>query len=54
MNSQIISPDIVAADAASTRLLGRESSEIGHIRLAAEAGFGEIDLTKLKIERLVL
>ncbi|MDR1379209.1 MAG: DUF362 domain-containing protein [Synergistaceae bacterium] len=54
MNAQILSPDVVAADAASARLLGREPSEIGHIRLAAEAGFGQIDLTKLKIERLVL
>jgi uncharacterized protein (DUF362 family) len=54
MNSLIISHDIVAADAASARLLGREPAEIGHIRLAAEAGFGQIDLTKLKIERLVL
>jgi uncharacterized protein (DUF362 family) len=54
MNTLILSPDIVAADAASARLLGREPSEIGHIRLAAEAGFGQIDLTKLKIQRLVL
>jgi uncharacterized protein (DUF362 family) len=54
MNTLIMSPDIVAADSASARLLGREPAEIGHIRLAAEAGFGQIDLTKLKIERLVL
>ncbi|MDR2523912.1 MAG: DUF362 domain-containing protein [Synergistaceae bacterium] len=54
MNAQIISPDIVAADAASAKLLGREPSDIGHIRLAAEAGFGQIDLTKLKIERLAV
>ena len=54
MRAQIISADIVAADAASARMLGREPSDIGHIRLAAEAGFGEIDLTKLKIERLTL
>ena len=54
MNSQIISPDIVAADAASARLMGREPSDITHVRLAAEAGFGEIDLSKLNIERLVL
>ncbi|MDR1622140.1 MAG: DUF362 domain-containing protein [Synergistaceae bacterium] len=54
MNTLILSPDIVAADAASARLLGREPREIGHIRLAAEAGFGQIDLTKLKIQRLVL
>lgn len=54
MRAQILSPDIVAADAASAKMLGREPADIGHIRLAAEAGFGQIDLTKLKIERLVL
>ena len=54
MNAQILSTDIVAADAASAKMLSREPSDVGHIRLAAEAGFGQIDLTKLKIERLVL
>ncbi len=54
MRAQILSADIVAADAASAKMLGREPSDIGHIRLAAEAGFGQIDLTKLKIERLAL
>jgi len=54
MNAQVISPDPVAADAASARFLNREPSDIGHIRLAAEAGFGELDLTKLNIERLTL
>ena len=54
MNAQILSTDIVAADAASAKMLGQEPSGIGHIRLAAEAGFGEIDLTKIKIERIVM
>jgi uncharacterized protein (DUF362 family) len=54
MRAQILSPDIVAADAAAARLLGREPLDIPHIRLAAEAGFGQIDLTKLKIDRQVL
>jgi len=54
MNALILSADVVAADAASTRMLSREPSDIGHIRLAAEAGFGQIDLTKLNIERLTL
>jgi uncharacterized protein (DUF362 family) len=54
MKAQIISPDIVAADAASARLLGREPADVPHIRFAAEAGFGQIDLTKLKIDRLAL
>ena len=54
MGAQILSTDIVAADAAAARMLSWEPSDIGHIRLAAEAGFGQIDLTKLNIERLVL
>jgi uncharacterized protein (DUF362 family) len=54
MQSLIISPDIVAADAASTRMMGREPSDIAHIQLAADAGFGRIDLTRLNIERLAL
>ena len=54
MNAQIISPDIVAADAASARMMGREPSDITHVRLAAETGFGQLDLSKLNIERLTL
>ncbi len=54
MRAQILSTDVVAADAASTLMLGRKPSDIGHIRMAAEAGFGEIDLTKLKIDRLTV
>ncbi|GHS97763.1 hypothetical protein AGMMS50276_18380 [Synergistales bacterium] len=54
MKAQIISPDPVAADAAGARMLNREPSGVGHIKLAAAAGFGELDLTKLKIERVAL
>ena len=54
MKAQIISPDPVAADAASAMMLGHEPRNVGHIRLAAAEGFGEIDLSKLKIERIAL
>jgi len=54
MKAQILSTDIVAVDAASAMMLGREPSDVGHIRIAGAAGFGQIDLTKLKIERLTL
>lgn len=54
MKAQVISADIVAADSASALMLGRNPNDIGHIRFAAEAGFGEMDLTKLKIERLTV
>ena len=54
MRSQIISDDIVAADTAASMLLGRKQGEVEHIRLAADAGFGEINLSKLNIERISL
>jgi uncharacterized protein (DUF362 family) len=52
MNSILISPDVVAADTAGAMMLGHKQGEIEHIRLAAEAGHGEMDLSKLKIERI--
>ena len=54
MNSQIISPDVVAADMAASMLFGYKAGDIEHIRLAAEAGFGQMDLSKLRIERITL
>lgn len=54
MGAMIISPDIVAADTAGSMMLGRKQGEIPHIRLAAEAGFGEMDLSKLNVERIAI
>jgi uncharacterized protein (DUF362 family) len=54
MGSLIISPDVVAADTAGAMMLGHKQGEIEHIRLAAAAGHGEMDLSKLKIERLTV
>jgi uncharacterized protein (DUF362 family) len=54
MGSLIVSPDIVAADTAASMMLGRKQGEIEHIRLAAEFGFGEMDLSKLRIERIAV
>jgi uncharacterized protein (DUF362 family) len=54
IGSLIISPDIVAADTAASMMLGRKQGEIEHIRLAAEAGFGRMDLANLKIARITL
>jgi uncharacterized protein (DUF362 family) len=48
----IISSDIVAADTAASALVGRKQGEVECIRLASEAGFGQIDLSKLNISRL--
>ncbi len=54
MKSLIISTDIVAADAAATKLLGNEPAQIGHIRLAHEMKLGTMDLTSLNIQRITV
>ena len=50
----LISADIVAIDAAASRLLGHAADGIAHVRIAAAAGIGQGDLGKLKIERVKL
>ncbi len=52
MKSLILSKDIVAADAAAAKLYGIEPESIPHIKLAADAGVGTIDLNKLNINRI--
>ena len=50
--AQIISTDIVAADAAAARIFGAEPETIRHIKIANDAGLGVMDLTKLNINRI--
>lgn len=52
--SQIISTDIVAADAAATKLFGSEPEDVGYITHAAELGVGTYDLSTLNINRIKL
>jgi uncharacterized protein (DUF362 family) len=52
MKSLILSTDIVATDAAAAKLFGSEPSAISHIKLAHDAGIGNMDLTKLSINRI--
>lgn len=52
MKSLIISEDMVAADAAASKLMGKEPEQIGHIRIANEMGVGTSDLTRLAINRI--
>ncbi len=52
MESLLISPDIVAIDAASTLLFGSNPKDIGYLRIAEEMGIGTLDLSKLDIERV--
>ena len=54
MKSLIISEDIVAADSAAAKLIGKEPGQIGHIRIADEMGVGTSDLTKLSINRITI
>jgi uncharacterized protein (DUF362 family) len=52
IGSMIISPDIVAADSAAFALVNRRQGEVEYVRLASEAGLGQMDLSKLRISRL--
>ena len=52
MKAQIISTDIVAADAAATKFFGLEPKDIPHIRFAHEMGVGNMNLEELKIKRI--
>lgn len=44
--------DPVAIDAYGATLFGMKPEEVGHIKLAAEMGVGEIDLAKVKIKNV--
>ena len=51
---QILTADIVAADAAASRTIGADPSRFRYIGLAAEKRTGQADLSKLDIRRLSL
>lgn len=53
MKSQIVSADIVAADAASAKLFGKDPENIDHIKIAHEMKLGTLDLDKLNIYRQI-
>ena len=52
MKAQIIAQDIVAADAASTKLFGLEPDNIKHIKIADEMNVGTKNLSNLSINRI--
>lgn len=54
MKAMIMSRDIVAADAAATKLFGSDPSDVRYITLAADAGVGRRQLEALSIKRIVL
>jgi uncharacterized protein (DUF362 family) len=54
MKSQIIAENMVVADTAAAKLIGKDPAQIGHIRMADEMGLGSMDLSNLKINRIVI
>ena len=54
LKSQIISADIVAADAAAAKLFNSEPDEIDHIKIAHEMKLGNMNLDELNINRIKL
>lgn len=50
----LVSRDPVACDAAGAMILGHKQDGIKHVQLAAEAGYGVCDLSKLNIKRIKL
>jgi uncharacterized protein (DUF362 family) len=54
LDTLIVSPDIVAADAYATRLFGMQPEDIAYVREGAAAGLGRSDLGSLKIEEVTV
>ena len=54
MKTQILTTDMVAADAAATKFFGSNPADVLHIRKANEMGVGEMDLEKLTIKRIMI
>ena len=54
MKNLIISPDIVAADAASALVFGTKPEEVNYIKLGHEMKIGNMELSKLKIQRVMM
>ncbi len=52
MKSQIISTDVVAADAAAAKIFGTEPDNVPYIKIAGEMNIGTKDLTQLRINRI--
>ena len=54
LRSQLLSTDLVTADAAAAKLFGLEPDAVDYIRIAGEMGVGRKDLENLAIRRIVL
>ena len=54
MKSLIISPDMVAADAASAKMFGKSPDDVPYIGIADSMGIGTMALDKLNVHRIIL
>lgn len=54
LKSLVISKDIVAVDAAATKIFGLEPDDIPYITIADEMNIGTKDLSKLNINRIIM
>jgi len=54
MKAQLLSTDMVAADAAAAKMFGENPADVRFITLAAQQGVGRSDLDKLAINRITL
>jgi len=54
MKTQILTTDMVAADAAAAKFFKSDPASIPHIRKASEMGVGEMDLEKLSVKRIMI
>ncbi len=54
LKTQIVTSDVVAADAAAAKLFGVDPDEIGYIKIAAARKIGRRDLENLNIKRIAL
>lgn len=52
MNTVVVGTDQVAVDSYGTTLFGMKGSDLGYVRIAAAAGLGKMDLSKLQIKRI--
>ncbi len=52
MKSLLIAEDMVAIDAAASKIFGIEPRDVDYIRIADEMGLGTMDLSKLNIKRI--
>lgn len=54
MKSLLVSTDMVAVDAAATKLFGWEPADIRYIKLAADQKVGRMDLAQMNIKRITV